>query len=387
MSNDIKNNLISNKLFLFYLKIVIYFFFMLMTVVAFINYKMDPAKIYHKYFESTGSEEMSLTEFTKKLVQSDNGIIIKKDIWNERDIVHALADYQTNAECAVFGSSQVMQISSARPEKSLLKTCSSLINLGLNGATIEDYIALSKKIFLNKKPPKTIIIAIHPWSLNFNRDLRWSRYKKDFINMQNKIMSNSDNFSKNFDKIDSYNITLLSNLINFEYFMSSIDLLMSKKDHSIEFAKDFNYNLGLDHKVLLPDGSLIYSSEHIKQSLKRKIDGISGNQNYKIIPGKWYNQNAIELLTKFVIYLKKNFNIVFVMTPYHPEVWNFSEQPVVTAMKIVELKVHEIAKSVGIQVIGSFDPKKINCTSEEFYDEMHPKDLCLAKLENVHLSY
>ena len=75
------------------------------------------------------------------------------------------------------------------------------------------------------------------------------------------------------------------------------------------------------------------------------------------------------------------------MIPYHPEVWNFSEQPVVTAMKIVELKVHEIAKSVGIQVIGSFDPKKINCKSEEFYDDRHPKDLCLTKLENVHLSY
>ena len=79
-----------------------------------------------------------------------------------------------------------------------------------------------------------------------------------------------------------------------------------------------------------------------------------------------------------------------ILTPFKssdPEVWNFSEQPVVTAMKIVELKVHEIAKSVGIQVIGSFDPKKINCTSEEFYDEMYPKDLCLTKLENVHLSY
>ena len=27
------------------------------------------------------------------------------------------------------------------------------------------------------------------------------------------------------------------------------------------------------------------------------------------------------------------------------------------------------------------------CTEKEFYDEMHPKDLCLSKLENVHLSY
>jgi len=387
MSNNIKNNFNSSKLFLLYLKIVIYFFFILILAVAFINYKMDPAKIYHKYFKSTSLEQMSITEFTKKLVQSDNGIIIKNDIWNERDIVHTLADHQTNAECAVFGSSQVMQISSFRSEKSLLKTCSSLINLGLNGATIEDYIALSRKIFLNKKPPKTIIIAIHPWSLNFNRDSRWPRYKKDFINMVNKIMSNSDNISKNFDKIDSYNIALLNNLINIEYFMSSIDLLMSKNDYSIEFANDFNYNLGLDHKVLLPDGSLIHSSEYIKRARKRKIDGISGNQNYKIIPGKWYNQNAIELLTRFVFYLKKNFKVVFVMTPYHPEVWNISEQPVVTAMKIVEPKVHEIAKATGILVIGSFNPKKINCTKEEFYDEMHSRDLCLSKLENLYISY
>ena len=119
-------------------------------------------------------------------------------------------------------------------------------------------------------------------------------------------------------------------------------------------------NLGLEHVVLLPDGSTISSNEYITTSLKHKTDGISGNQNYKVIPGKWYNQNAIELLTRFVFYLKKNFKVVFVMTPYHPVVWNFSEQPVVTAMKIVELKVHEIAKSLKIQVIGSFDPKKIN---------------------------
>ena len=95
----------------------------------------------------------------------------------------------------------------------------------------------------------------------------------------------------------------------------------------------------------------------------------------------------LKFLLNLFYTLKKNFNVVFVMTPYHPKVWNFSEQPVVTAMKIVESKVHEIAKLVEVQVIGSFNPKKISCTDEEFYDEMHPKDLCLSKLENVHLSY
>ena len=169
--------------------------------------------------------------------------------------------------------------------------------------------------------------------------------------------------------------------------MRSLELLTSKNDFAIELANEFNYNLGLEHVVLLPDGSTILSNEYITTSLKHKIDGISGNQNYKIIPGKWYSQNAIKILTKFVLYLKKNFKVVFIMTPSHPAVWNFDEQPVVTAMKIVESKVHEIAKSLEIQVIGSFNPKKIGCTEEEFYDEMHPKDLCVSKLENVLLSY
>ena len=205
--------------------------------------------------------------------------------------------------------------------------------------------------------------------------------------MLNKIIYNPNDVSKRFDKIESYNIKLFKNLINMDYFMRSLDLLISKNDRSIKLANEFNYNLGLDHIVLLPDGSTISSNEYIIKSQKHKIDGISGNQNYKIIPGKWYSQNAVETLTQYVLYLKKNFKVVFIMIPSHPAVWNFDEQPVVTAMKIVEPKVHEIAKSLEIQVIGSFNPKKIGCTEEEFYDEMHPKDLCLSKLENVHLSY
>ena len=387
MSNDIKNNLTDNKFFLLYLKIIICFFFVLILTVALINYKIDPEKIYPNYFKSIKSEELSLIDFTEKLVQSDNGIVIKNYIWNERDIFYTLAGYPTDAECAVLGSSPATQISSFRSNKSLSKTCSSLINLAVNGGAFEDYIVMTESILQNKNPPKTIIISITPWTLNFNRDPRWLQHKENFTTMMNKIQYNPYSVSKRFDKTDSYNIALFKNLINLEYFMSSMDLLISKNDRSIEFANDFNYNLGSSHRVLLPDGSRISSNEYIKSSLKLKVDGISGNQNYKIIPGKWYSENTIEVFTQFVLYLKKNFKVAFVMIPYHPEVWNFSEQPVVTAMKIVELKVHEIAKSAGIQVIGSFDPKKINCTSEEFYDEMHPKDLCLTKLENVHLSY
>ena len=387
MSNDIKNNLTDSKFFILYSKTVIYSFFILVLIVASVNYNIDPEKVYPNFFKIIKSKEPSSTDFIEKLVHSDNGIVMKNYIWNERDISYALAGYPTDAECAVFGNSAAAQISSFRPNKSLSKTCSSLINLALNGGALEDYIAMTESIIQNKKPPKTIIIPISPWTLNFNRDPRWLHYKKNFTTMLNKIIYNPNDVSKRFDKIESYNIKLFKNLINMDYFMRSLDLLISKNDRSIKLANKFNYNLGLDHIVLLPDGSTISSNEYIINSQKYKIDGISGNQNYKIIPGKWYSQNAIETLTQYVLYLKKNFKVVFIMIPSHPAVWNFDEQPVVIAMKIVEPKVHEIAKSLEIQVIGSFNPKKIGCTEEEFYDEMHPKDLCVSKLENVLLSY
>ena len=69
------------------------------------------------------------------------------------------------------------------------------------------------------------------------------------------------------------------------------------------------------------------------------------------------------------------------MIPSHPAVWNFDEQPVVTAMKMEEPKVHEIAKSLEIQVIGSFNPNHVGCTKEEFFDSVHPKDECVSKLQ------
>ena len=387
MSNDIKNNLTSNKFFLFYLKIFICFFSILIIIIASINYKIDPEKVYPNFFKTDKSEEISITDFIKTLVKSDNGIIIKNYIWNERDISYALAGHPTNAECAVFGNSSATQISSFRSNKSLSKTCNSLINLAVSGGALEDYIVMTESIIQNKNPPKIMIIPISPWTLNLNRDPRWLQYKNNFATMLNKIIYNPSDVSKSFDKIESYNIKLIKNLLNLKYFLRSLELLISQNDHSIELANEFNYNLGLEHVVLLPDGSTISSNEYITTSLKHKIDGISGNQNYKIIPGKWYSENAIKILTKFVLYLKKNFKVVFIMLPSHPAVWNFDQQPVVTAMKIVEPKVHEIAKSLEIQVIGSFNPKKIGCTGEEFFDEMHPKDLCVSKLENVLLSY
>jgi len=118
-----------------------------------------------------------------------------------------------------------------------------------------------------------------------------------------------------------------------------------------------------------------------------KISGIynydiGGISKTKYDQGLWYQEKALKLFVNLINYLKEDFNIIFILTPYHPAVWEIKDQTLVRAMKNIELKTHEIANSLNVKVIGSFDPNHINCTKEEFFDPVHPKDICLSKLEN-----
>jgi len=377
------------KIFLYYLVGVIFFSFVLLLLIALINFKIDPSNIYTKYSKSSKSGTESLNSFAKKLFNSKNGILLKNYTWNERDLYLNFTKHKTDADCLILGASAIKQISSFRKNKSLQGTCRKILNLGINGAVIEDYIVLSQSILENQKKTKNIIIQINAWTFNFNRDNRWLRYKNDYNRAVKKIISENDNIYKTNKTTGSYQTSLFKNLINIKYFISSLNLINSKKNYSIELAKDFNYELGTTHKVLLPDGSIISAAKTLEKRKKNNEDlSIKRNwniQNWGIVPGAWYEENAINIFTKLVNQLKKNFNVIFLITPYHPDVWSNEEQPSVKAMKNVELKLNEIAKILNIDVIGSFNPKKIGCRRDEFFDEIHPKDLCLSKLENAYV--
>jgi hypothetical protein len=361
-------------------------------VVVIINYTVNPGNIYPPLLISDSHNKPSPKDIVEQLVQSDHGIIVKNDTWNERDLKHALALRPTTAQCAVIGSSHIMQISSVRKERLLSDNCPSLINLGVSGASLEDYLALSETILRNEKPPKVIVFGIDPWSLNFNRDPRWVRYKQDFFNMKSKLEG------EYHDDSSSSSLGLLRNLINREYLYRSVQLMLSERKLSIENAPEFDYQVGLDYPVLLPDGSLIYSGKHIRNALASKISDINViagklaaevynlNIVFRIRGSRWVTEKAVELFIRLVNHLQQQkLKIIFVLVPSHPAVWNITEQS--TAMNVVESKVHEIARLTGAQVIGSYNPGNIGCTADEFFDAEHGKAICLTRLERVSASY
>ena len=362
-----------------YLKLIAGLGSLSLIAVATINYTVNPGKIYPPLPFSDSYNRLSPQQIIKQLVQSDHGIIVANDTWNGRDLKHALALRPTTAQCAVIGSSRVMQISSVRKERSLSDNCPSLINLGVSGASLEDFLALSETILRNEKPPKVIVFGIDLSNFNFNRDSKWIRHKQNFFNIKSKLEGEYP------DDNSSSTLALVRNLINLEYFLRSLQLILSERTQTNKNVQEFDHKVGLEDPVMLPDGSLILSYESLALKIRSvKLDsdvfGIRGSQ--------WVNEKAVELFIRLVNHLQQQkFKIILILTPYHPAAWNIAEQSGITEITVVESKVHEIARLTGVQVIGSYNPIHIGCTADDFFNGGHPKAKCVTKIERTSVSY
>lgn len=333
-------------------------------IISAINFTIDPLKIYPSVFSYNKKNTYKST--AEKIIMSNYGLIIPKEkSYNEFELKKSLLKYSNYNDCAIIGSSRSMQISSSRKNSSLSNICPSMINLAVSGASLQEYIELSK-VLITYPHTKTIVFVIDPWSLTPEPAYQWERYAYFFIKTTD---NNIDTIENNISIIP-----LLKNLFNYQYLILSLKKIFKTEQFSnfIE-APLFDTTIGIENSIILPDGSTIPAIAD------NKI--INGINNYQMNGATSYNQNALELFSSLVMQLKKQFNIVFMMTPYHPKVWNLNNQPIIKAMKSVESEIHVLAKSMNITTIGSYNPTKTGCLDVEFFDSMHMKDSCTSKLK------
>lgn len=340
--------------------------------VATVSYTVDPGRIYHP--------PRKLPEFVEKLRASEYGLTRPLNIWNRRDIKSELARNTGRIDCAVIGSSHVMQISSARKNKSLKEACADILNLGVPGAAIEDYLALSYILLDRASLPKVIVFGIDPWSLDFEREHRWVRYKESYQKMRGLL-----------EKKYVYGSGLTSakekviNLINPDYFKYSLASRKNMNPDIVEL-KSFNHLIGTFDDVMLRDGSIVYSEKFINTHTPDKIP--VGGTIYKIVDGVQYSDDAIRLFSFLVKFIEgRGVPVVFLLTPYHHNVWKDRKSKTRAALISVEKRLRSLGKELGVNVIGSYDPIRIGCDESEFFDFMHAKDTCLVKIkaeENMH---
>ena len=69
-----------------YLQVFFIVFLIISTGVLFINFNVDPSKIYPEKFKIINDKKLNIKEVVDKLVKNKNGVIIQDGLFNDRDL-------------------------------------------------------------------------------------------------------------------------------------------------------------------------------------------------------------------------------------------------------------------------------------------------------------
>ena len=343
------------------------------------NFRVDPAGLY--------SDKKSLiAEYVDTLIHSEYGLYKPRNSWGEREIKKLLVHKSASTDCIILGSSHVMEVSSSRPNKSLKNRCSSILNLGVSGGTLEDFLALSYEIISSELSVKYVVFGIAPWSLDYRRDYRWQKYNDSKMGMLDLIESSA--LVEFISNIESQ-WTLLVNLINYQYLLSSMDYIKKEgvrqeidKENAIQkVEQEFDLRKGLKEAVTLKDGSHVYARQYIIENTPPSVR--IGGSSYKIRNEGNINSDAVRMFSSLVRELHdKKIGVILLLTPYHHNVWKDKASDTTKALLEVEPFVKGLGRELGVEVLGSYNPTQIGCDSSEFFDHMHARDSCLSKIIN-----
>ncbi|MCR2746954.1 acyltransferase family protein [Limnobacter parvus] len=274
---------------------------------------------------------------------------------DERKFIKARIKYETeNPHTIVIGSSRVMQIGSEF-------TKSRTLNLSVSGASIEDIVAIWE-MSSDKFNPTTFLIGADPWIFNSNSGQdRWktlgSEYNKALVDLNMKAENQPDTEKETL--LFNEKIVNLYNSINISDIRSSDD------------------SPSLIDKVR-KDGSRVYNTLYANKSQVEVERGALSFLNYGM-SNYIYSDEAKITLDALIKKIASHQQVVLVLTPYHPILYKQMKNENQPFLLIEEI-FKKISSNHGIKIIGSYNPETVGCTSEEFFDGMHPKDSCIEKI-------
>jgi peptidoglycan/LPS O-acetylase OafA/YrhL len=322
-------------------KYVLASLFLVALSIIFIGY-------FSKKVELNNEELMAIALCESEAIYSSNineRIFIKNRINCEKSFPEAI----------VIGSSRIMQASS-------IGTGLRLLNLSVSGASLEDLITIwdisSKKLKYDY-----VFLGADPWIFNLNSGQnRWMSLDEEYNNALVGLGIDKEiNISQT--KSPSY----LNSAANRIYYSINLSKITAEDDTASMIDK------------IRKDGSRVYNLSYSNKSSSEVERGAFNYISYSMANFS-YSSEAQTILERLIVGIKnKNKKIVLVLSPYHPILFELMQSENRKFLEI-ESKFREIAESSGIELIGSYDPTKVGCSSEDFYDGMHPKDKCINKV-------
>jgi len=274
---------------------------------------------------------------------------------DERIFIKNRVKYENrDREAIVIGSSRLMQVRSQGNNFDLL-------NLSVSSATVEDLLSIWE-LSSNKFNPAYVFLGADPWIFNANSaHSRWKSLAAEYSIALSKLAIAKD-------VVDSER-TSPSNLNSVV-----VKFYESVNQSRIRALDDTPSLVGKIRK----DGSRVYTLAEFSRS-HEEVERLALNYNYRI-PNYQYSNEVRHILEKFLSELKaQNRKVVLVLSPYHPSLYELMRRQDINFSEIESI-FKEIAMIYGVELIGSYNPTRVGCSSEEFFDGIHPKDKCMEKV-------
>lgn len=327
-------------------------------IVSSFNLIEDPAHLY-----GSGVYEEQLANML--LSSKQNVTNVSKNIAVRTFKKIMCENYPEDIDVLVLGSSKALLVSSSNfPGKKVL-------NLAVDGGTIEDECALMYDCVRSGLKPSLVVLGVDPFQFNANvvedRTKELRELYAGYIEATGQGSKEPSLFGFDWEK--------WINLMSFSYFQQGM------KKFKTETFEMGNQNMTVttisENKLDTwhYDGSKSYG-ENMRNATTEEVEKSAKTYTHS----HWKNFNEVSLekvqsLITLINYIRfHNAEIVILMSPYHPITYNmFMKQDEFRQVKNAEKVVAKIAKKENVKVIGSWNPDVCGCDETDFYDAAHPK--------------
>ena len=164
-------------------------------------------------------------------------------------------------------------------------------------------------------------------------------------------------------------------MLNFNLNENILEKVFSKINLNSNFVIPANIKPTENKSLILRDGKRVYDLKYQNQKIEKNIIIYSSMKNYEYSP--LYFKNYDNFISYLKNYHKKE--VILVLSPYYKPSFELTVKKIPAYLEI-ENKFINLATKHKIKILGSYDSKLVNCKNNEFYDSMHPKDICMQKL-------
>lgn len=135
--------------------------------------------------------------------------------------------------------------------------------------------------------------------------------------------------------------------------------------------------------TLLPDGSILWSADHMKVFTPERTERESvGFADYKINNPPKIEERGVEAFRTLLAFLKQQgVEIYLVHPPFNPQFWDRVQNSAYTeGLEKVKALARSFAQEFGLKIIGSFNPHEVGCDASMYIDAEHSNPDCLQKI-------